>query len=49
MLLFNNNAEILAEHSGRLPADIVLVPMVYLLDILTDRQRLLERIERNCH
>lgn len=45
---FNNNAEILAEHSGRLPADIVLVPMVYLLDILTDRQRLLERIRRTC-
>ena len=34
---FNNNAEILAEHSGRLPADIVLVPTVYLLDII-DRQ-----------
>jgi hypothetical protein len=46
---FNANAEILAEHSGRLPADIVLVPMVYLLDILTDRQRLLEHIKRTCH
>jgi hypothetical protein len=45
---FNDNAEILAEHGGRLPADIVLVPMVYLLDILTDRQRLLEHIERIC-
>lgn len=41
-------SEILAEHSGRLPADIVLVPMVYLLDILTDRQQLLERIRRTC-
>ncbi|MBF6302802.1 hypothetical protein IU459_35505 [Nocardia amamiensis] len=45
---FNNNAEILAEHTGQLPADIVLVPMVYLLDILTDRQHLLERIRRTC-
>jgi hypothetical protein len=45
---FNDNAEILAEHSGRLPADIVFVPMVYLLDIVTDRQRLLERIKRTC-
>ncbi|MEU1956810.1 hypothetical protein [Nocardia rhamnosiphila] len=45
---FNNNAEILAEHTGRLPSDIVLVPTVYLLDILTDRQRLLERIARMC-
>lgn len=45
---FNKNAEILAEHTGRLPADIVLVPMVYLLDILTDRQRLLARIKSNC-
>ena len=45
---FNANAEILAEHSGRLPADIVLVPMVYLLDIVTDRQRLLEHIQRTC-
>ena len=45
---FNANAEILAEHSGRLPADIVLVPMVYLIDILTDRQRLLEHIQRTC-
>lgn len=45
---FNNNADILAEHSCRLPADIVLVPMVYLLHILTDRQRLLERIDRVC-
>ncbi len=45
---FNNNAEILAEHSGRLPADIVMAPMVYLLDILTDRQRLLDRIRRTC-
>jgi hypothetical protein len=45
---FNDNAEILAEHSCRLPADIVLVPMVYLLDILTDRQRLLEHIGRTC-
>lgn len=45
---FNNNAEILAEHTGRLPSDIVLVPTVYLLDILTDRQRLLERIVRIC-
>ncbi|WP_067891760.1 hypothetical protein [Nocardia vaccinii] len=41
-------SEILAEHTGRLPADIVLVPMVYLLDILTDRQQLLERIRRTC-
>jgi hypothetical protein len=46
---FNANAEILAEHSGRLPADIVLVPMVYLLDLLIDRQRLLERIRRTIH
>ncbi|OBC01141.1 hypothetical protein A5788_10785 [Gordonia sp. 852002-50816_SCH5313054-c] len=45
---FNNNAEILAEHTGRLPPDIVLVPFVYLLDILTDRQRLLERVRRDC-
>lgn len=45
---FDANAEILAEHSGRLPADIVLVPMVYLLDIVTDRQRLLEHIQRTC-
>jgi len=45
---FNANAEILAEHSGRLPADIVLVPMVYLLDIVTDRQRLLQHIQRTC-
>jgi hypothetical protein len=45
---FDANAEILAGHSGRLPADIVLVPMVYLLDIVTDRQRLLERIQRTC-
>lgn len=45
---FNANAEVLAEHSGRLPADIVLVPMVYLLDIVTDRQRLLEHIHRTC-
>jgi hypothetical protein len=45
---FNENAEILAEHTGRLPADIVLVPMVYLLDILTDRQRLVQRIGRGC-
>jgi hypothetical protein len=45
---FNANAEILAEHSGRLPADIVLVPMVYLLDIVTDRKRLLEHIRRTC-
>jgi hypothetical protein len=45
---FNKDAEILTEHSGRLPADIVLVPMVYLLDILTDRKHLLERIRRTC-
>ncbi|WP_162625415.1 hypothetical protein [Mycolicibacterium llatzerense] len=45
---FNSNAEILAEHSGRLPSDIVLVPMVYLLDILTDRQYLLRHIEHSC-
>lgn len=45
---FNKNADILAEHSGRLPADIVLVPMVYLLDMLTDRQHLMVRIQRNC-
>lgn len=45
---FNNNAEILAEHTGRLPADIVLVPMVYLLDILTDREHLLKHIARGC-
>lgn len=45
---FNENAEILAEHTGRLPADIVLVPMVYLLDILTDRHRLMQRISRGC-
>lgn len=45
---FNKNAEILAEHTGRLPADIVLVPMVYLLDILTDRKQLLDRISRDC-
>jgi hypothetical protein len=45
---FNENAEILAEHTGRLPADIVFVPMVYLLDILTDRERLLQRIARGC-
>ena len=41
---FGGNAEILADHSGRLPADVVLVPMVYLLDLLTDRERLLQRI-----
>jgi hypothetical protein len=45
---FNKTPEILAEHSCRLPADIVLVPMVYLLDIVTDRQRLLEHIQRTC-
>jgi hypothetical protein len=45
---FNQNAEILAEHTGRLPADIVLVPMAYLLDVLTDRDRLLQRIARSC-
>lgn len=45
---FNSNAEILSEHSGRLPADIALVPMVYLLDLLTDRKRLVERIQRMC-
>jgi hypothetical protein len=45
---FNDNAEILAEHSGRLPSDIVLVPMVYLLDIVTDRTRLLAHIKRTC-
>ncbi len=45
---FNKNAEILAEHTGRLPADIVLVPMVYLLDILTDRMRLIDRVRRDC-
>lgn len=45
---FNRNAEILAEHTGALPADIVLVPMVYLLDILTDRQHLIGRIQRSC-
>ncbi|MGU3502505.1 hypothetical protein [Mycobacterium sp. C31M] len=45
---FNENAEILAEHTGRLPADIVMIPMVYLLDILTDRDRLLQRIARSC-
>ncbi|MGW0323961.1 hypothetical protein [Nocardia sp. NPDC003183] len=45
---FTKDAEILAEHSGKLPADIVFVPMVYLLDILTDRQHLIERIRRNC-
>jgi hypothetical protein len=45
---FNENAEILAEHTGRLPADIVFVPMVYLLDILTDRERVLQRIARGC-
>ena len=45
---FNNNAEILAEHTGRLPADIVLVPVVYLLDILTNRKRLVEQIQRIC-
>lgn len=44
---FNNNAQILAEHSGQLPADIVLIPMVYLLDILTDRQNLIARIHRS--
>lgn len=43
---FGGNADILADHSGRLPADVVLVPIVYLLDLLTDRQRLLERIRR---
>jgi hypothetical protein len=45
---FNKSPEILAEHTCRLPADIALVPMVYLLDIVTDRQRLLERIQRTC-
>jgi hypothetical protein len=45
---YHNSPEILAEHSCRLPADIVLVPMVYLLDILTDRERLLEHINRTC-
>ncbi|OZC42696.1 hypothetical protein CH289_27290 [Rhodococcus sp. RS1C4] len=44
---FNNNAQVLAEHSGHLPSDIVLVPMVYLLDILTDRQNLIARIHRS--
>jgi hypothetical protein len=33
----------LPPHSGRLPADVVLVPMIYLLDLLTDRERLLQR------
>ena len=42
---FHNNADILAEHHGKLPADIVLVPMVYLLDLLTDRQHVLKRIQ----
>ncbi|WP_078327579.1 hypothetical protein [Mycobacteroides salmoniphilum] len=41
---FGGNAEILADHSGRLPADIILVPTVYLLDLLTDREGLLKRI-----
>jgi len=45
---FEANGEILAEHSGRLPSDIVFAPYVYLLDIVTDRQRLLERIRRSC-
>lgn len=44
----NANAEILAEHTGRLPADIVLTPMIYLLDILTDRQGLLKRVRSTC-
>jgi hypothetical protein len=35
---FGGDAEILADHSGLLPADVVLVPMVYLLDLLTDRE-----------
>lgn len=33
---FGGNAEILADHSGRLPTDVALVPMVYLLDLLTN-------------
>ncbi|MCV7411973.1 hypothetical protein AWC05_14330 [Mycobacterium florentinum] len=45
---FNKTPEILAEHSCRLPADIVLVPAVYLLDIITDRDRLLAHIRRTC-
>lgn len=35
---FGGNADILAEHSGLLPADTALVPIVYLLDSLTDRE-----------
>ena len=46
---FNDNAAILAEHTGRLPADVVLTPIVYLLDILTDRQYLLKRILHSCN
>jgi hypothetical protein len=45
---FGGNAEILADHSGLLPADVVLVPMVYLLDLLTDREGLLKRIASTC-
>lgn len=45
---FGGNAEILADHSGRLPADVALVPMVYLLDLLTDREGLLKRIASTC-
>ncbi len=45
---FRNNTGILTQHNGKLPADIVLVPMVYLLDLLTDRKHLLSRISRQC-
>ncbi|WP_143536524.1 hypothetical protein [Rhodococcus sp. 05-2254-6] len=45
---FNLDASVLAEHNGALPADIVLVPMIYLLDILTDREHLVARIQRSC-
>ncbi|MGU3438489.1 hypothetical protein ACNHUS_36450, partial [Actinomycetes bacterium M1A6_2h] len=44
---FDVNAQILAQHHGSLPADIVFVPIIYLLDILTNREALSGRIKRS--
>ena len=41
---FGGNAETLADHRGRLPADVVLLPMVYLLNLLSNCEGLLNRI-----
>jgi hypothetical protein len=35
---FGGNAEILADRSGRLPVDVVLLPMVYLANLLSNRE-----------